>query len=956
MSDLQTKILDATNGGLDIILEYYPQATKAKSFKIRDEKTASASLKQIEGGVYLVTDFGDDSKPRNAIHVCAKEEGMSFRDALLHLADRFQLLEKKVVLTPEIRKFKPTEVDYFDKFDEHNFYFEFNTELSEAELDTLGPLVTQEVVTRYRLFSVKFYAKKKESEIVQMTSTEHYPIFAFVNKTKEGKEWKKVLQPKAQDKKFRFFYVGGRPKDFVFGLDYVDKKFTGLQPAEELLDEEPETEQKETKLERIVIGSGDRDSLNLAGAGELVIWLNSETANFDTTLYSKLKSKAKKIINVPDIDKTGKIQGTELATQFMDIYTAWLPDYLSKSKDFRGNSKKDFLDFCNLYRHNTWKLKNEVRLLLDNAKPCQFWDVRTTKTGVNYEFNNVNAYYFLSLVGFNRMESPENRDNYIFILSENHLIHKINYLQVKDFVNNFLEEKQRALGERIIPNPLRNMIYNSNKMTENSLVNLPKLIPDFTDFGSKWQLLFFRNQVWRITKDGIINENIDKLYQNVWANDVIDEKVERTYGQQIDGRKIFIDSDYFQIFRDKEGDWNINILKNDCEFLNYLINTSRVHWQKEEYALTGESDEAREKYWNENKFNIAGNPLTEDEILEQKIHLINKIFIYGYIMHRYKDPAKPWAIYMMDNEVVSDDESHGGTGKSLMIDSFRVFMSMTSINARSNKLFDNQFVFDGVTEHTDLINFNDANKYFRLDYLYSPITSDLNVNPKNNQPYIIPFAKSPKFAISTNFSLRETSPSTMRRLLVGAFSDWYHYGDNQEKKSRTPVDDFGHRMFNDWKDSDWNSFFNFAAQSCKFFLSVNEKITAPDSNVQKRNSLAAMGVAFQNWADRYLVDFLNSTLEGDLYLNKREAEESVKSNERSLSGITAHSFVAKLRNWCIYNDVVLNPKEKITTKDGRIFKWSDGKSVEHYYLLRMTTGDDLTTGPEQNHELDGLDF
>lgn len=956
MSDLQFKILEASNQGLDIILNYYPNAREGKNFKIRDERTASASLKRHPDGAWLVTDFGDDSQPRNAIAICAKEEGMSYRDALIHLADKYGLLEKAKALSAEIRKLKPTEVDYFEQFNENNFYFEYNTELTEAELEVLGPLVTNEVCKRYRLFSVKFYAKKKETEIVQMSSTEHYPIFAFVNKTKDGKEWIKVLQPKAQDKKYRFFYVGGRPKDFVFGLDYIEKKYQELNASSEDLDDEGESEPKETKLERIVIGSGDRDSLNLAGAGELVVWLNSETATLDTPLYSKLKSRAKKIINVPDIDKTGRIQGAELAMQYMDVYTAWLPDYLSKSKDFRGNSKKDFLDFCNMHRYNSYKLKNEVRLLLDNAKCCQFWDEKITKSGKTYEFNNVNAYYFLSLAGFHRMESPENKDDYIFIRSENHLVYRINYLQVKDFVNNFLEEKQRTLGERIIPNALRNMIYNSNKMTENSLVNLPKLTPDFTDFGSKWQLLFFRNQVWRITKDGIINENIEKLNQNVWTHDLIDEKVEKTYSHTIDGRKIFIDSDYFKIYKDKEGDWNIEILKKDCEFLNYLINTSRVHWKKEEYALTGQSEEKIAKYWETNKFTVSGEGLTEDEIHEQKLHLINKIFIYGYIMHRYKDPSKPWAVYLMDNEIVSDDESFGGTGKSLFSNSPRVFMDTRALNSRSNKLFENNFLFDGVTEHTDYFLFDDASKYFKFDNLYTTITGDLNVNPKNNQPYIVPFDKSPKFAISTNYSLRETSPSTMRRLLVGAFSDWYHHGDNQEKKSRAPMDDFGRRMFNDWKDNDWNHFFNFAAQACRFYLSVNEKISAPDANVQKRNSLAAMGVAFQNWADRYLMDYLNTSLEGDVYLNKREAEESVKNSEKSLSGMTAHAFVGKLKNWCIYNDVILNPKEKVTTKDGRIFKWVDGKSVEHYYLLRQTSEDELTADTEDRDELDQLEF
>lgn len=953
--DLLTKILDASNGGLDIILNYYPQAREGKNFKVRDERTASASLKRVENGVYIVTDFGDDSKPRNAVAVAAKEEGMSFRDALIMLADKLGIIEQKQILTAEIRKLKPTEVDYLEEFDENGFYFRFNTELTESELDILGPLVTNEICKRYRLFSVQFYAKKKETEIVQMASTEHYPIFAFVNRTPEGKEWIKVLQPKSQDKQFRFFYVGGRPKDFVFGLDYINKKFKELQPDDEETDEDSESETRDTKLDRIIIGSGDRDSLNLAGAGELVIWQNSETANFDVALYAKLKARAKKIINVPDIDQTGRIQGAELAVKFMDIHTAWLPDSLSKSRDFRGNSKKDFLDFCNLYRHNTWKLKNEIRLLLDNAKCCQFWDERLSKSGRAYEFNNVNAYYFLSLAGFYRMESPENKNDYIFIRTENHLVHRINYIQVKDFVNTFLEEKQRILGERMIPNALRNMIYNSNKMTENSLVNLPKKTPDFSDFGSNYQLLFFKNQVWRITRKGIVNENIEKLKQNVWSNDLIDEKIETTYAHSIDGRKIFIDSDYFQIYKDRENDWDIKILKTDCEFLNYLINTSRVHWHKEEYALTGKSEEEIQKYWQENKFNIAGDGLTEDEIHEQKLHLINKIYIYGYLMHRYKDPAKPWAVYLMDNELVSDDESFGGTGKSLFSNSPRIFMESRAINSRNPKLFENNFLFDGVTEHTDYFLFDDASKYFKFDNLYTAITGDLNVNPKNNQPYIIPFDKSPKFGISTNYSLRETSPSTMRRLLVGAFSDWYHHGDGHEKKSKSPIDDFGRRMFNDWTDTDWNHFFNFAAQACKFYLGTNEKISAPDANVQKRNSLAAMGVAFQNWADRYLVDYLNDSLASEYYMNKRTAEESVKSSERSLSGITANAFFSKLKNWCIYNDVILNPAEKATTKDGRIFKWEDGKSVEYYYLLRTSTTDDLNPG-KQDTDLDGLEF
>lgn len=956
MSQLSDKILAASNGGLDIILNYYPNAKPGRNFKIREERTASASLKQHESGVWLVTDFGDDSKPLNAIGVFAKEEGLSFREAIIQLGSQYGLLDQKKTLMPEIRKYKPTEVDYLEHFTETGHYFEFKTEFTEAELDVLGPLVTQEVCTRYKLFSVKFYAKKKPNEIVQISSTDDFPIFAFVNKDKDGKEWMKVLQPKSQDKAYRFFHIGGRPKNFVFGLDYVSKKYADLQEPEdegygiEDVSDNAEKSSSGGKLERVIIASGDRDALNLAGAGELVIWLNSETASFDTGLYANLKAKTNKIINVPDIDQTGRIQGTELALEYMDIYTAWLPDDLAKTKDFRGNSKKDFLDFCSKFRHNTWRMKNEIRLLLDNAKSCQFWDTRVTKNGVNYDFNNVNAYYFLSLVGFHRMENPENPEDYIFIRRDNHLIYRVNYLQVKDYVNLFLERKQRDLGERIISNSLRNMIYNSTKMAENSLVNLPTITPDFTRADKHHQLIFFRHQVWKITAKGIFSEDVDKIKENVWVENLIERRVYNMYKHKMNHRKIFIDNPYFTIYRDKDDNLDIRIDNPDCEFLNYLINTSRVHWQKEALDL---SEEDQETYWKENRFNIAGRGLTEDEIHEQKLHLINKIFIYGYMMHGFKDPSRAWLSWLMDNEIIDDDESHGRTGKSLFSNSLRIFLSAKVIPARNRKLFENNFLFDGVTEYTDYLLFDDANKYFDVGQIYTQITGDFWVNPKNNKPYEIPFSESPKMLVSTNYASRDSSSSTTDRLLIGVFSNYYHAEGNGFER-RGPQDDFGHMFFNDWNDEQWNKFFNFSAQALQFFLNTQEKLSAPDANVIKRNSLAQMGVAFQNWADLYLPEFINNTLEDDKIFNKIEAYENMKQTERSLSSSSAKDFTRKLEHWCIYNDMILDPKEKETTKDGRIFKWVDGKSVQHHYLLRMVPEENVELPP--NDELNGLRF
>jgi len=85
-------ILQATKGGLDIILYYYPQARESaenprKPFNLRNEKTASAFLKEF-GNQWKVTDFGDDAQARSCFDICMQEENVKFYEAVCLLADR----------------------------------------------------------------------------------------------------------------------------------------------------------------------------------------------------------------------------------------------------------------------------------------------------------------------------------------------------------------------------------------------------------------------------------------------------------------------------------------------------------------------------------------------------------------------------------------------------------------------------------------------------------------------------------------------------------------------------------------------------------------------------------------------------------------------------------------------------------------------------------------------------
>jgi len=92
--------------------------------------------------------------------------------------------------------------------------------------------------------------------------------------------------------------------------------------------------------------------------------------------------------------------------------------------------------------------------------------------------------------------------------------------------------------------------------------------------------------------------------------------------------------------------------------------------------------EEQEKYRQNNRFTIDGELLTEVEIHEQKLHLINKIFSFGYLLHRYKTQSKAWAVFAMDNIIGEEGESNERSEKSFGYKALRYFMKYVTLSGR----------------------------------------------------------------------------------------------------------------------------------------------------------------------------------------------------------------------------------------------------------------------------------
>ena len=206
LTEIAQSILDKTNGGLDIIHAIYPQANTRTHFKLREEKTASCSMKQVEGGVYIVKDFGSNDKAQNGIKLHAEHHGLEYHEAVLQLAKAYNI-QTGIATVKNEAKFKKIDLSAWDKqqqFDENNFCFE-TKEFTPAELKVLGPFVTEKTCQKYKVFSLLWYAVKKESKITLVEATDTFPMFIFCFKDELGKSFYKIMQPKSEDKKYRFF-------------------------------------------------------------------------------------------------------------------------------------------------------------------------------------------------------------------------------------------------------------------------------------------------------------------------------------------------------------------------------------------------------------------------------------------------------------------------------------------------------------------------------------------------------------------------------------------------------------------------------------------------------------------------------------------------------------------------------------------------------------------------------
>lgn len=456
---------------------------------------------------------------------------------------------------------------------------------------------------------------------------------------------------------------------------------------------------------------------------------------------------------------------------------------------------------------------------------------------------------FLEHGGYHRL--PMQNGTYEFILYKDNICETIQPLHMKDYVVDWCKtEGKRGVLEMLIKGSER--YFNVNKLN-----TLPYRQLEFVKDTATDAYFFFRNCYVKVTKDAITTHNITDFQKTLWKSSIID-------------RDFSIDAFNFDVADDGTFDCN----QWPCEMAKYI-------------AL------------------VSYNPASTVKAIttENRVKRFDSICSsIGYMLHGFKNKNGK-AIVAVDHKIPEDKtEQNGGSGKSIVGESFRHLKSATIIDGREFRE-DYPFRFEMVGVDTQIVVMQDCKQTLDFGTFFVPITNDFTYNRRHTGYVTIKYEDSPKWWFDTNFTFKGDGSSFRRRQHIIEFDDYF----NDEY---TPLDEFKHYLFQDWDAKQWNLFFNFYFYCVQLYLQYG-LIAYPESNYEQRKLLVDAPQEFIDFIDAHETKEIAGTdgqkKKATVYKIERNREYIKKdlmklwndeSNSLNMFKSTPHQFTKWVKKYC----------------------------------------------------------
>lgn len=334
----------------------------------------------------------------------------------------------------------------------------------------------------------------------------------------------------------------------------------------------------------------------------------------------------------------------------------------------------------------------------------------------------------------------------------------------------------------------------------------------------------------------------------------------------------------------------MKVTKTNIELINYEKYNGYV------WASQINKREIKSHEYENSEFNTFISRISNDDP-KRRLSLIT---ILGYLMHSYKDPSVSKAIILMDQEISHDNNIvAGGTGKSLIGYALSKMVSVVFFNGKNLKSED-KFFLSSVKPENKIMFFDDVTNRFNFENFYSMITGDMPMEKKYQDTEVVNYKDSPKLLISSNYIIKGSGGNAEnRRKIEFEVSSYY-------KDIKTPIEEFGHRLFDDWDILEWLRFDNLMITITQHYL--NTGIIEPININAKLNRLISdTSIEF--------VEFMNEILKNpllyggdirnkDVNFNKTILYKTfIKLNPLTQYKPTANTFKKWIDSYCKFHNI-----------------------------------------------------
>lgn len=350
------------------------------------------------------------------------------------------------------------------------------------------------------------------------------------------------------------------------------------------------------------------------------------------------------------------------------------------------------------------------------------------------------------------------------------------------------------------------------------------------------------------------------------------------------------------------GDYNL--LKDEVDTAYFPFRNGVIKITKDEVKLLGYSEVGR-VVWKTQviDFDIRVDPDIKDKTVEYGRfvgciagHDDDKygfaLTIIGYLLHKYKDPAKPYCIILAEE---NDNEAKGGgTGKGIFLTAISKLVNTERVDGKNFKL-DKNFAFQRVGLDTKLIAIEDTRKNVDFEGFYSIITEGITVEKKNKDELFIPYQDSPKIVFTTNYTIINNGAHARRRQKTFEFAPYFGV-------EKTPIDEFGHNLFDDWDPVEWNLFYNYLFECCSIYLDRGVAEIGATLKVRRKHIKLKYGEDFLEWFDAWIKngatswhsygalyeEFLTSTMTEKKFFSSKRFSDAVRDASENIIGSSAN--------------------------------------------------------------------